>query len=187
MGKVMSLINTTPDGFADGKYAVIDAEFFEFTHDLLSDTRTIAFGRNTFEQFQDRWPSILERKNAPEWQVRMARALNDKNKLVYSSTLKTTKWNNSSIVQRVDAGHINAYKLLEKEGLLTLGSLDLVATLTELKLIDDYYFCVQPLIAGKGDVRLFDKLNLDTSHPLKYVDCKQLKSGVQIIHYQSAN
>ncbi len=30
MGKVMSLINTTPDGFVDGKYAIIDAEFYEF-------------------------------------------------------------------------------------------------------------------------------------------------------------
>ena len=50
MGKVMSLINTTPDGFVDGKYAIIDAEFYEFTHGLLSDTRTVAFGCNTFER-----------------------------------------------------------------------------------------------------------------------------------------
>src|SRR5882757_9877098 len=100
MGKVMSLINTTPDGFADGKYAVIDEEFFEFTHDLLSDARTVAFGRNTFEQFQNRWPPILEKKNAPEWKVRMASALNDKHKLVYSTTLKTTAWNNSSILEK---------------------------------------------------------------------------------------
>ena len=54
------------DGFADGPYAIIDAEFYEFTHGLLSNTRTIAFGRNTFEQFQTRWPAILEKDNAPE-------------------------------------------------------------------------------------------------------------------------
>ena len=133
MGKVMSLINATPDGFADGQYAIVDAEFYEFTHGLLSDTRTIAFGRNTFELFQNRWPPIMEMENAPEWQVKMAKALNDKHKVVYSSTLKSTAWNNSSIVHRVDAGHINAYKLLGKEGLLTLGSLGLVAALTEMK------------------------------------------------------
>ena len=52
MGKVMSLISTTIDGFADRDYVIIDAAFFDFTHKLLSGTSTIAFGRNTFEQFQ---------------------------------------------------------------------------------------------------------------------------------------
>jgi dihydrofolate reductase len=187
MGKVMSLINATPDGFLDGKYAIIDAEFYEFTHGLLADTRTVAFGRNTFELFQNRWPPILENENAPEWSVKMARALNDKHKAVFSSTLKTTAWNNSTIVQKLDAGHIDSYKQEGNGGLLTLGSPTLVATLTKMNLIDDYYFCIQPLIAGKGDVRLFDKVNLDTIHPIKYMDSKQLKSGVHIIHYQRAN
>src|SRR5688500_17622831 len=132
MGRVMSLINTTPDGFVDGKYAIIDAEYYEFTHGLLSNTQTVAFGRNTFEQFQNRWPAIMEDENAPEWRVKMARALNNKNKVVYSSTLKTTTWNNSSIVQKVVAGHINSYKQEGKEGLLTFGSLSLVGALTEM-------------------------------------------------------
>jgi dihydrofolate reductase len=187
MGKVMSLINATLDGFLDGKYAIIDAEFYEFTHGLLSDTRTVAFGRNTFELFQNRWPPILENENAPEWSVKMARVLNDKHKAVYSSTLKTTVWNNSAIVQKVDTGDIASYKQEGKGGLLTLGSLNLVAALTEMNLIDDYYFCIQPLIAGKGDVRLFDKVNLDMVRQLKYVKSIQLNSGVHIIHYQSLN
>jgi len=187
MGKVMSLINTTPDGFADSKHVVIDAEFYEFTHGLLANTGTIAFGRNTFELFQDRWMAILEDENMQEWQVKMARVLNDKHKAVYSSTLKTTKWNNSTIEQKVDVEQINAYKQEGKGGLLTFGSLDLVAALTGMNLIDDYYFCIQPLIAGNGDVRLFDKVKLETSRPLKYVDSTPLQSGVQIIHYQRVN
>jgi dihydrofolate reductase len=186
MGKIMSLINITTDGFTDGKYAIIDPEFFEFSHGLLSDSKTVAFGRNTFELFQDRWPPILEKENEPEWRVKMARVLNDKHKAVYSSTLKTTTWNNSTILQKVDAGHINSYKQKGVGGLLILGSLALVATLTAMKLIDDYYFCIQPLIAGDGE-RLFDVSNLDTTRPLNYVNSTHLKSGVHIIHYQSAN
>ena len=186
MGKVMSLINTTPDGFVDSRYVIPDSEYFEFTHGLLADTRTVAFGRNTFEQFQNTWPSRLENENATEWQVRMARALTDMPKTVYSSTLKTTTWNNSTIVQKMDTEYINSYKQ-EGKGLLTLGSPGLVAALTEMKLIDDYYFCIEPLIAGKGDVRLFDKVKLDTGRPLKYLDSTQLKSGVHIIHYQCVN
>ena len=187
MGRIMSLINTTPDGFADGKYAIIDADFYEFTHGLLADTDTIVFGRNTFELFQGRWPAILEDEKAAAWQLRMARALNDKHKAVYSSTLETTTWNNTTIMKKVDTGHFNSYKQNGNGGIITFGSLDLVATLTEMNLIDDYYFCIQPLIAGNGEVRLFDKLNLDTFRLLKYVDSTQLKSGVHIIHYQRVN
>jgi dihydrofolate reductase len=187
MGRVMSLINTTPDGFADGRYVVIDAEFYEFTHSLLAQTSTIAFGRNTFELFQDRWMAILEDKTKEEWQVKMAKALNDKHKQVYSSTLKTTRWNNAAIEQKVDAKQINTYKQEGKGGLLTFGSLSLVASLIAMDLIDDYYFSIQPLIAGHGDVRLSDKLKLGASRPLKYIESTPLKSGVHIIHYQRAN
>src|SRR5687767_4969814 len=182
MGKVMSLINTTPDGFVDARYTIADSEFYEFTQGLLSDIRTVAFGRNTFELFQDRWPPVLEMENAPASQVKMARTLNDKDKAVYSSTLKATTWNNSIIVKKINAEYINTYKQEGQGGLLTLGSLSLVAALTEMNLIDDYYFFILPLIAGagKGGTRLFDKINLDTGRPLKYVDSKQLRSGVHI-------
>jgi dihydrofolate reductase len=185
MGKVISLINTTPDGFADAQFVIVDAEFYEFSHGILSDTDTVAFGRNTFEQFQNRWPAILEKKDSPEWQVKMARALHDKYKIAYSTTLKTTTWNNSTIVQKIDAEQIDSYKMKGKGGLLTLGSLNLVASLTEMNLIDDYYFCMQPVLAGNGGVRLFDKVKLNTPRSLKYVDSTQLKSGVHIIHYKS--
>lgn len=187
MGRVMSLINSTPDGFVDGKLAVIDAEYYEFTHDLLANSSTIAFGRNTFEMFQDRWMAILEDEKKLEWQRKMARALNEKHKAVYSSTLKTTKWNNSFIEQKVDVEQINVYKQEGNGGLVTFGSLELVAALTEMHLIDDYYFCIQPLIAGNGDLRLFSKLKLDTNRSLRYRNSTTLKSGVHIIHYQSEN
>ena len=127
----------------------------------------------------------MDNENTTEGQRRLAKALTDIPKVAYSSTLKTTTWNNSTIAQKIDANHINSYKQEGKKGLLTVGSMSLVATITEMKLIDDYYFCIQPLIAGKGNVRLFDKIKLDTAQPLKYVDSSQLKSGVQIIHYQS--
>src|SRR6266571_7895104 len=73
MGKVISLINTTPDGFADSQYVNADAEFHEFVHGLLAETDTVAFGRNSFELFQQIWPAVLEKEGAPESQVRMAK------------------------------------------------------------------------------------------------------------------
>lgn len=184
MGKVISLINTTPDGFVDSQYVNADAEFHEFVHGLLAETETVAFGRNSFELFQQIWPAILEKDSAPESQVRMARALTDKPKHVYSSVLTETIWKNSAVVKSIDAEQIRHYKQANQKGLLTIGSPGLMADLTRLNLVDDYYFSVQPLIAGGGHARLFDKLRLDARQPLKFVEAIPLKTGVLIVHYQ---
>ncbi|MFB9841181.1 dihydrofolate reductase family protein [Mucilaginibacter ginsenosidivorans] len=186
MGKIVSLINTTPDGFVDSQYVIADAEFHEFVHGLLADSSTVAFGKNSFALFQTIWPAILEKEGQPESQLRMARELTDMPKAVYSSTLKTTTWSNSSIVNTIDVNKMNTFKKEGQKGLLTIGSPGLVAALTQMKLVDDYYFCIQPVIAGSGSVRFFDKISLDARRPLKFVDSKLLRSGVMIIHYQRA-
>src|ERR1035437_3970007 len=129
--KIISSINITPDGFVDAQYTNADAEFFEFTHGLLAETQTVAFGRNTFELFQQVWPVRLENKDTPEWQLRMAQALNDIPKQVYSSGLTSTTWNNSTIVKAIYTEAINKFKQADQKGLLILGSLGLVAALAE--------------------------------------------------------
>src|SRR5258708_11187994 len=75
------------------------------------------------------------------WQ-KMARALNDIPKQVYSSGLNATTWNNSTIVKAIDVEAINQFKRPDQKGLLTFGSIGLVATLIEKQLVDDYYFCI---------------------------------------------
>lgn len=187
MGKIISLINTTPDGFVDSQYVNADAEFHEFVHGLLAETQTVAFGRNSFELFQQIWPAVLEKESAPESQVRMAKTLTDKPKEVYSSALTETSWKNSTIIKGIDQNRISQFKQDGQKGLLTIGSPGLVAALTELKLVDDYYFSVQPLIAGSGSARLFDKIKLDARQPLKFIEAIPLKTGVLIIHYQRIN
>jgi dihydrofolate reductase len=187
MGKIISFINTTPDGFADSQYVTPDMEYFEFVHDILVDVQTVAYGRNTFELFQQLWPARLESDETPYWQVKMAQALTDIPKQVYSSTLHTTTWSNSTIVRSLDVKAIRRFKQPDEKGLLTFGSLALVAALTQNQLVDDYYFCIHPLIAGAGSTRLFSKITLNAPQPLKMKSAKVLQSGVVIVHYQHAD
>jgi dihydrofolate reductase len=187
MGKIISSINITTDGFVDAQYTNADADYFEFTHDLLAETQTIAFGRNTFELFQQLWTSRLEKDDTPEWQRRMAQALNKIPKQVYSSSLNATTWNNSTIVKTIDLDAISHFKRADQKGLLILGSPGLVAELTEMQLVDDYYFCIQPKIAGGGNVRLFDTFKLKAPQSLKPKSTKVLRSGVVIVHYECIN
>jgi len=188
MGKIISLINTTPDGSVDAQYAVnIDEEFFEFTHGLMAETQAVVFGRNTFEWWQDVWQARLNKESNPDWVVKMAQALNDIPKLVYSSGLNSTTWNNSTIVKAVDVEAINQFKRPDQKGLITFGSIGLVTALIEKQLVDDYYFCIHTLMSGDGSVRLFNKIKLNAPQSLKLKSTKVLKSGMVIVHYEHAD
>lgn len=187
MGKLISLINITTDGFCDSQYVTADAEFHDFVHGLLNNTQTVAFGRNTFELFQQVWPPVLENENQPEAQVRMAQALNDIDKIAFSEALSSTKWNNSTIVKKIDVNEINNFKQSSNKNLLTIGSPGIVAALTKLRLVDEYYFSIQPTIAGNGNVRLFDNSNLDARQLLNFIGTKSLNSGVVILNYRTAD
>ena len=171
----------------DSQYVTPDPEYFDFVHDILAEIQTIAYGRHTFELFQQLWPARLESEDTPDWQLSMAQALTDMPKQVYSSGLKSTTWNNSTIVRALDVEAIKRFKQAAQKGLLTFGSMELVAALTEKQLVDDYYFCIQSLLAGGGSVRLFDRIKLNAPQPLRLKSAKVLQSGVVIVHYERAD
>lgn len=187
MGKVVVLISTTPDGFANAENVIIDPEFFEFTHTLMANADIAAFGRHTFENFQSRWPQRLLDENSPDWINKMARSLHDINKVVFSSTLENTTWHNSAIIKQLNAADIRSFKQNNTGDLVTFGSLSLVEALTAMNMVDDYYFNIHPLLAGKGEARLFNKTSTNAAVSLKYIDCKPLASGALIVHYKNVN
>jgi len=183
MGKLISLINVTLDGYFDSQYVNANAEFHEFAHTLLANAHTVGFGRGTFELFQHVWPAILANPESIESQRRMAQALNDIDKIAFSSTLKETTWSHSRI-ETADTGSINKIKAASDKNLLTIGSPGLVGELTKLGLVDEYYFPVQSVIAGGGNSRMFAGQGLSERQPLQFIDSRSLASGVQILHYR---
>jgi riboflavin biosynthesis pyrimidine reductase len=95
-------------------------------------------------------------------------------------------WANSRIAGQADADLIGRYRQEGAKGLLTIGSPGLVASLTAMGVVDEYYFPIQPVIAGGGQVRLFDSLRLDARQRLEFLGSARLGSGVNILHYGTA-
>ena len=187
MGKLIVLISITPDGFADGQNVMINPEFYDFIHELMSESDIIAFGRQTFEMFQERWPKRLIDNDSPEWVRKMAKSLNDMRKIVFSSTLKNTTWPNTVISDQLMVDYIQELKRDNDKAILTFGSVSLIEKLTSMNMVDDYYFDLLPLLPGKGETRFFKKLKLETAQALKFVSSKNLPSGSHIIHYKNAS
>jgi dihydrofolate reductase len=108
-----------------------------------------------------------------------ARTIDTAKKFVFSSTLERVDWNAELV--RGDLGTA-VQKLKQESGKgLFVGGVKLPLALTELGLIDEYEFMVQPRLAGHGPP-LFAGLS-------KYVDLKLLSrlefaSGAVAMRYE---
>ena len=78
------------------------------------------------------------------------------------------------------AGEVSKLKAMPGKDILIAGSVQLVITLMEHDLIDEYRLMVYPVISGKGK-RLFN--DGSAKHALRLVEEKPIGSGILILIY----
>lgn len=186
MSKIISVLNTTPDGFCGHSTVIADEEHHQFANDLLNNADKVIFGRITYQLFESYWPIVLKENIQPKSILDFAKFIDNIDKIVISKTLNNVQWNNSTILKEISKDNILAEKQKSKKNIMIAGSPSIVAEFTKLGLIDEYYFSIQPIIAGNGK-RLFETIKLDNQHNLKLVDIKTFKSGVVTLCYKKAN
>jgi dihydrofolate reductase len=105
-------------------------------------------------------------------------------KFVVSTTLEEPlEWNNSSLTKENVAEEVSRLKQQPGKDVLIFGSGDLVNTLMQHDLIDEYRLMVFPVVVGSGK-RLF-RDGSDTK-ALRLVETKTFSSGVVVLSYQPA-
>jgi dihydrofolate reductase len=112
-----------------------------------------------------------------------AMAIENINKVVFSTTMKRADWKNTVIAQRDLRDEVQVLKQKPGKNILA-GSPSIIARLTEFGLVDEYQLCVQPIVLGKGLI-----LFKDITHrvDLKLVDIKRFKSGVCVLYYNKVS
>jgi dihydrofolate reductase len=136
----------------------------------------LLFGRRTYEDFYQIWPN---RTDNPYTDV-----LNNSQKYVASRTLKEPlPWMNSTLLKGPVPEAVAALKAQQDKDLVILGSGELIQTLMQHQLIDQYVLLIHPLILGTGQ-RLFREESAYSA--LQLVDSKTTPSGVVIATYQPA-
>ena len=138
--------------------------------------RELVLGRKTYEIFEAYWPHQSE--DNP-----IARTFNAAKKHVASRTLKSLKWNNSSLLGRDIASAITALKVQPGLDLQIIGSGNLIQTLQAASLIDEYNVWVYPVVLGRGK-RLFE--NGAKPGALRLVASKVSTTGVMMNTYVPA-
>ena len=139
------------------------AEGDKFKLDELMAADAQLFGRKTYEGFAAAWPSRTD-------DVGFAERINSLPKYVVSSTLQRADWTNSTILRGNVVDEIARLKQQPGRDILVAGSAQLVHTLAQHQLVDEYRLMVFPIIVGGGK-RLFGESLPGTS--LKIVESQQ--------------
>jgi dihydrofolate reductase len=148
----------------------------KFKFDELFASDALLLGRVTYQGFAAAWPSITDEEG-------FADRMNSLPKFVVSTTLEGVEWNNSSLIKENVAEEVARLKQQPGQDILIYGGGELVHTLMQHDLIDEYRIWVHPVVLGSGK-RLF-RDGSDTK-VLRLVETKTFSSGVVVLAYQPA-
>jgi dihydrofolate reductase len=140
----------------------------------LEEAEAQLLGRVTYEGFAAAWPSM-------EDDAGFAEKMNSMPKYVYSATLETVGWNNSTILSGDFAAEIASAKDQVDGVILVAGSARLVQGLIAADLLDELRLMIFPVILGGGK-RLF--VDDGRKVPLKLNDARTVGAGIQLVTYE---
>jgi dihydrofolate reductase len=144
-----------------------------FKYDELFACDVLLLGRVTYQGFAAAWPKM---EGTGDYGERM----NSMPKYVASKTLTQMEWN-ASLIKGDLAEEVSRLKQQPGQDILVFGSCELVYTLTELDLVDEYRLMVFPIVLGSGK-RIFR--DGGEQKILKLVETKIFASGVVVLSYE---
>jgi dihydrofolate reductase len=164
-------------GFSHGGWSVNfwDDVMGQAMTEAMSVPSDILIGRKTYEIFAAHWPYIT---NDPA-----AETMNNARKYVASRTLDRVDWNNSTLLKGDVAQEVAALKEQDGPEIQVQGSSDLIQTLLEHELVDEFRLWVSPVVVGRGK-RLFGEGTVSST--LRLRDSLISTTGVLILTYEPA-
>jgi dihydrofolate reductase len=183
--KLLSFMVVTLDGYYEGPngefdWPNVDDQFNEFAISQLNDIDTLVFGRVTYEGMASYWPTPA----AVEGNPAVADRMNSIPKIVFSATLDTTDWENTTLIKGNVADAITELKQQPGKALAMFGSPHLTVSLLEQGLVDELRVMVQPILLGAGK-SLFAGLNHRV--PVTLETTTTFSSGNVLLSYRPAD
>jgi dihydrofolate reductase len=180
------LIARVFDYSLDGFVADEGTEYFQFCRDLPDDEEQLSrtgdlyerayahiMGRSVYEGMAAYFPTAVDHPYAD--------TLNAARKFVFSSTLGTADWANTTIVAGDTAEEIDKLRRGGDGHIMVSGGVSFWRSLVRLDLIDEFRVTLFPYLAGEG-TRLFD--HVGKSRQLDRVSSTAWSNGTIELEYQ---
>ena len=135
-----------------------DPQMQEDLADELSRTVDLfVFGRVTYDIFAAYWPHAVAydegdalRPAEGREDPRIIRALNDRPKVVFSTTLDDPGWANTRVVPGGVEDEVRRLATEPGRAIAVQGSASIVQALARADLVDEYHLYVHPVLLGQG-------------------------------------
>jgi dihydrofolate reductase len=159
------------NGFDQGGWLppFVDEDFGEIMEAWFARADEFLLGRTTYELMFPYWSQVTD----PDDMV--ARQLNNLPKHIVSRTLRSPQWAHSSVIDGDVVAAIKALKGQPGSELQVHGSAQLVQTLNQHRLVDEYRLLVFPVVLGTGK-RLFGDGTMPTA--FETVENRTTSTGV---------
>ena len=165
------------NGFQHGGWSAgyWDEAMGQWMGEFMGGPFDLVLGRKTYEIFAAHWPHARDQPGAEQ--------LNAAKKYVASRTLNSVDWENSQLLEGDVADAIARLKEQEGPDLQVHGSANLIQTLLQQDVIDEFRVWIFPVVLGSGK-RLFADGTLPAG--LELVDSKTSTTGVVFLTYTRA-
>jgi dihydrofolate reductase len=178
MRKVVLGMNVTVDGYVAGPNGELDWMFPNIDDELnrsivetLGEIDTFVMGRETYLGMAAHWPNADDE---------IAARMNHASKIVFSKTLATVDWENSSLAEAEPTEELDRLKRQPGKNIGVAGGARLAQYVSGHGLIDEYRLTIHPVALGAGKRLFADPLNL------RLVGTETFNTGAVIHTYRPA-
>jgi dihydrofolate reductase len=147
------------------------AELEAFSLEQLRSADMLLFGRVTYEGMAAYWR---------EAEGEIARHMNRLPKVVFSRTLRSVDWGNSTLAKGDAAAEISRLKVGGNGNMVVFGSAVLSGTLMDASLFDEIRLVIAPVVAGSGR-RLFQQGQ--KPHGFRLLEARPLSTDAVLLRY----
>ena len=182
-------MQTTADGYASGPNGELDwfdpskadGEMHEDIVSLVKSADTWIMGYPTGAGLTAYWKSVENRGEADEWEMEIARAVNNLKAVIISNKPERPIDGTEIIVAKNDNELVDAVAKIKSgsgRDIYVPGGVRTAQNFSRFGLIDEYTIFVHPITIGDGKKLFSDRIELEL------VSAKSYKSGVIQIRYR---
>jgi dihydrofolate reductase len=169
-----------PNGEMDWMVGLEDDKINKYVNELTESFGTILLGRKMADGFISYWPDVINKPNDP-WYA-LGKKMIEIPKVVFTNTLKKSKWINTDIATGDTTDEIMKLKREEGKDMVVYGGASFDSSLIKLGLIDEFLLFINPVAIGNG-LTIFKDLNEIQEYSL--VKSIAFDSGEILLHYET--
>lgn len=170
----------TLDGYFEGEQQwdlsfhelVWGPELEKFSIEQLNTADCLIFGRVTYEGMAAYWTEATGE---------IADKMNSIPKILFSSTLKSADWNNTTLIKEYTSEEIEKLKEQGDGDIYVFGSANLSESFINDDLFDEYRILIVPTLLGKGNPLFAEGI---ASKKMSLVSSRELEKGGVILKFQ---